>query len=215
MGDVERAFFEAAGLMKDVPRKLFLRANAHCLPHSSVEPRSDEHSRWLDQLDALGALTRVLIEIYAENFGPDVGGRTNVHTDHFNSPEYHLILGGWYLFDRFKPGSATSTETGPFHIFLQQIYEYATGEGANETGAPALLPKIKQMLGPLREVEATKEELRLAGALNSQIMRQFLSDASLDEIEASIKAFREQLANVNIASVSDLKTATTRKRARK
>ncbi|MBR0913939.1 hypothetical protein [Bradyrhizobium japonicum] len=214
MGDIERTMYGVAGQVKEVPRELFLRAKGDWLPRSSVEPRPDPQSKWLLQLSALGNLTRVALRIYNAKVGPDVGGRTNVHKELFNSPEYVLIRHGWDLFERFKPGEASSSETGVFHLFLQQIYEYATGNGANERGAPALLPKIKQMLKPLRKYATNLEHLKLAEELECKILDRLTNGASRKELKGLMRALEEATLMIDPDAASELRACTTRKRAR-
>lgn len=177
-------------------------------------PTPDSKSKWLDQLGALAELTRHVVAIYIRKVGPDVGGRTNVHKEFFNSPEFVLIRFGWDHFERFRPGQATTSETGDFHLFLQQIYEYATGKGANEDGAPALIPKIKQMLKPLRDYAVNIEYLRLAEEMEAKFLIRLMNGASTEELEASIEELDEISAKVDPKAASVLMASTTRKRVR-
>jgi hypothetical protein len=190
MGEMERAMYEVAGQVKEVPHKLYSRAKGDWLPRSSVEPWPDSESKWLSQLDALSELSREVLAIYNQKFGPDVGGRTNVHTELFSSPEHTLIKYGWEIFERFKPKEASTSDTGAFHLFLQQIYEYATGRGANEDGAPALVPKIKRMLEPLRKYAANLDQLRRADEMEAQFLSRLTNGASLEELEVRIKELK-------------------------
>jgi hypothetical protein len=210
MGDIERAMYEGA----DVPRELYSQAKVDWLPRSSVMPRPDSESKWLVQLAAFAELSRKLLAFYNQSVGPDVGGRTNAHNQLHNSPEYVLIQYGWKLFEKHKPGQSTSSETGAFHLFLQQIYEYATGKGADEVGAPALIPKIKQMIKPLREYERYIENVQLADKLEARFLKRLKKGASYAELKAIISELKGTIEKIDPNAASALNTATTRRRSR-
>jgi hypothetical protein len=57
----------------------------------------------------------------------DKGGNTNLFKEGFGSPDRNLVIGGWKIYERFKPKQAKGTENGDFHEFLKNVFEYATG----------------------------------------------------------------------------------------
>jgi hypothetical protein len=59
---------------------------------------------------------------------PDKGGNHNLYKDIYGSARWFLAHDGWHNYELFKPGQATGTEGGPFHLFLMHTFEYATGE---------------------------------------------------------------------------------------
>jgi hypothetical protein len=72
----------------------------------------------------------------------DVGGNTNLLKEMAGAPEWGLVLGGWYVYDLFKPDTATTTEGGPFHLFLMNVFEFATGQDQEESKLVPLIKKI-------------------------------------------------------------------------
>ena len=214
LGDIERVLFELAGQVKEVPRDLYRRANGKWLPASSVVSRPVSESKWIAQLRALSELSREVGAIYDRKVGPDVGGRTNVHKKLFQSPEEVLVKHAWYLFERYRPGQATTTEGGPFHRFVQEIYEYATGKGADESGAPTLSTKIKQMLKPLRDYEHNALLLKHAEELGAKILSKLASTATEEEFNASVQELKEAVGKIDPAASEALKNATKRKKDR-
>jgi hypothetical protein len=211
MGDVERIMFAGA----DVPRKLYLQARVGWLPQSLAMQRPDSESKWLSQLAAFAELSLKLLATYNQEVGPDVGGRTNVHTQSFNSPEYVLIGYAWSLFEKHKPGQATGGETGEFHQFVQEIYEYATGKGANEVGAPALINKIKEMLKPLRRYQRFIEDRRAAEKLKPLFFKKLRKGVPDAETMSLGRKYYAILARTDWDAVSALKNATVRRRYRR
>jgi hypothetical protein len=131
LDDFSRFMLEASADHRNFST-LHAKAKAKWLPSCSFDGSSDRASRWLIQLNALGQLARqhrALIEVVA---GGDRGGKTSLYKNVFISPEYQLVEQGWYLFDLFKPGQAKGSLNNNFSIFLQDVYEFATGKGANE-----------------------------------------------------------------------------------
>jgi hypothetical protein len=214
LGDIERVLYELAGQIKEVPRGLYKQAKAEWLPVSSAVSRPVSESKWIAQLRGLADLSREVLAVYDRKFGPDVGGRTNVHKKLFQSPEEVLVKHAWYLFERYKPGQATTTEGGPFHRFVQQIYEYATGKGADEDGAPTLSTKIKQMLKPLRDYQHNVLLLKQAEELSAKMLSKLASTATVEELNASMQELREAVGKIDPGASQALKNAAKRKKDR-
>lgn len=78
---------------------------------------------FIRHLDALRSHVNSVIES-----GVDKGGNTNFHKGLWGSARSNLAEVGWTVFDAFKPGMATGSEHGPFHDFLDAVFEYATGQ---------------------------------------------------------------------------------------
>jgi hypothetical protein len=57
---------------------------------------------------------------------PDKGGAGTPYSDIYGNPRWSLVHQAWHTFDLFKPDSPTGTEGGPFHLFLMNVFEYAT-----------------------------------------------------------------------------------------
>jgi hypothetical protein len=61
----------------------------------------------------------------------DKGGNTNLWKETIGIPRWGLVNDALEIFDIFKPNEATGTDNGPFHSFILDLFEYATGlEGA-------------------------------------------------------------------------------------
>jgi hypothetical protein len=123
--------------------------------------------------------------------GDDRGGRTNLYKDLHISPEYQLVTQGWYLFDFFKPGQAKGSLNNGFPIFLQYVYEFATGEGANEEGAPALLNKIKQMIAHLRALKPIRERVDAAEKAVNHVLERGFDDEAVPQLSTMRKELEE------------------------
>jgi hypothetical protein len=194
--------------------KLHSEANGKALPRCSFNGLSDRASPWLIQLNALHQLALQQRELFQMIVGEDRGGRSNLHKDLHISPEYQLIERGWYLFDFFKPGQAKGTLNNSFLIFLQSIFEYATGQGASEEGAPALLNKVKQMIGHLRELQRIREKSDAAKIHLDSFLDEVVKRGFDDDIVARLSTMKEELeplpAEVS-ATVRALRQSTSKK----
>lgn len=80
----------------------------------------------------------------------DKGGNTNLFKEEKRSPDFNFVVDGWNLFEKFKPNEARGTEGGSFHLFLQYVYEYATGLEAEEHSS--LSSWVKALAATLREI---------------------------------------------------------------
>lgn len=97
--------------------------------------RNDEEtpSRWLQRLAALSLYSAATLAMFLDAKGidnidvPDKGGSTNLYKDLYGSARWAFVQEGWHTYELFKPGNATGTEGGPFHLFLLDVFEYATG----------------------------------------------------------------------------------------
>jgi hypothetical protein len=85
-------------------------------------------SQWVRSLGALAILARHSLQAYSQGSTVvDKGGDTNAYTSEWGSSRCALVSRGWIIFDFFKPGQAKGTEYGPFHEFLNKVFQYATG----------------------------------------------------------------------------------------
>jgi hypothetical protein len=134
-------------------------------PESAPEPETHvghTASEWVTELDSLSRYANLCLKNFLAVKGidsidrPDPGGNTNLLKQMSGSPEWGFVLGGWYLYDLFKPGTASTTDGGPFHLFLMDILEYATGKSSDGS---KLIPLIKQVVIPHRKLtEMAKRE---------------------------------------------------------
>jgi hypothetical protein len=93
----------------------------------------DTPARWVQRLKALSQYSNFCQTMFLHREGiegpdhPDKGGNTNLYKALYGSPQWGLVSAGWHAYELFKPGQATGTEGGPFHLFLLDVFEYATG----------------------------------------------------------------------------------------
>jgi hypothetical protein len=103
------------------------------LPAPTASTQAKTPSLWGRRLEALSQYaneTRVTFLVSQGINSPDEvdkGGNTDLYKRLFGSPQWALVQGGWNEYDLFKSGQATGTEAGPFHLFLMDVFEYATG----------------------------------------------------------------------------------------
>jgi hypothetical protein len=104
---------------------LVARANVAGLPLPGEIGARGAPSGWALQLDALAHYLDRCIGKCSQK--EDRGGNTNAYKEDWGSPESALVESAWYVFDLFKPGKASGSETGPFQEFVDTIANYATG----------------------------------------------------------------------------------------
>lgn len=108
-------------------------ARACDLPAPGPTIKEPINSAWVNDLGALSQYAGFCRETFLHTEGladqtrVDKGGNTNLHKSLFGSPQWSLVNNGWHLYEMFKPGQTTGTEGGPFHRFLMDVFEYATG----------------------------------------------------------------------------------------
>jgi len=164
-------------------------------------------------LNALHKLAIAQKSVFDAIVGEDKGGRSNLFTDLYISADYQLVERGWLLFDMFKSDQAKGTMNKPFEAFLQSVYEYATDKGANEQGAPALLDKIKRMIGPLRK---TKEILKEVHGLEKQLnaLRDQWIKEGVSPVPSAITQKVDLLESQSSAAQRQLRQSVSKKRNR-
>jgi hypothetical protein len=118
------------------------------LPTPSSEKATAKDALLVERLNALDRYTRLMADTFKTFRGssakPDRGGNTNMFREHFGAPNLYLVIRAWEMYGHFKPGAASTTESGSFHNFVYHVRVYATG---NSKGKRALLNSIKKWLG--------------------------------------------------------------------
>jgi hypothetical protein len=136
----------------------------------------EEPSRWIKRLEALSQYANFTQTVFLRSRGidsadqPDKGGNTNLYKALYGSAQWSLVNGGWHLYELFKPGKTTGTEGGPFHLFLLDVFEYATGQDPEEHS------KLEYWLKRVSRVNRQYREI---------VSRQGLLRAERDAIEES------------------------------
>jgi hypothetical protein len=138
-------------------------ANVEGLPAPSGASTPDTGESWVAKLKALSEYTNVALDYFLLSSGiesvdaVDKGGSTNPHKHFAGSARWSLVSQGWYIFDLFKPGGATGTEGGPFHLFLQEVFEFATGLDPEQESKLSSL--LKTQAKASRRYKEVSEEL--------------------------------------------------------
>ena len=108
------------------------------LPTPAGWSSSDETSRWVERLESLSRYANFTLTTFLRSKAiesvdiADKGGKTDLHTAIYGSARWSLVNNGWCVYEIFKAKKATGTEGGPFHSFLSDIFEYATGRDPEE-----------------------------------------------------------------------------------
>jgi len=112
---------------------LMVSADVAALPRPAEGSLYPVKDNWVDRLNALSVYAQHCLEVFLtskglENAeGADKGGNTNLYKQSQGAARWRFVHDGWYIYELFKPGEATGTEGGPFHLFLMDVFEYATG----------------------------------------------------------------------------------------
>jgi hypothetical protein len=170
LDDIARQRLQTAGsgiadFAKFTSYPLMEEADAAGLPTPAGWDKQAEF-RWVKRLDALSRYAAASCVVFLQSKGfdgkelPDKGGNTNLYKSLYGSARWGLVQGGWHIYELFKPGSSTGTEGGSFHLFLLDVFEYATGLDPEEDSK--LMPWIKHVVKVNRRMEAlTRQELQL------------------------------------------------------
>jgi hypothetical protein len=160
------------------------------LPKSGEEEPRDRAESWVAQLRAL----QEYIEFSSRNLAvskgiadlsrPDKGGSTDLYKHLYGTPQWNLVTGGRFVFEMFKPRQAKGTEGGAFHLFLQDIFEFATGKDPEEDGT--LLPFLKSVPAVYRRMDELSAVESALIREQHQLRRQRQSREELDRRSAEI-----------------------------
>jgi hypothetical protein len=128
--------------------------------------------RWVERLESLSQYANATQGMFLAGKGvvdadaPDKGGNTNLYKDLCGSARRSLVQQGWHTHELFKPGTSTGTDGGPFHLFLLDVFEYATGLAPEEHAKLSFW--LKKVCGPHRRMKELRErEDALGEELNS------------------------------------------------
>ena len=72
-----------------------------------------------------------------------------------------MVSDGWHCFDSFKPNEAKGSDGKSFHMFIQEIFTYATKKDAEKS--PSFLPIIKKVVKSHRRYFEVEKELMARG----------------------------------------------------
>ncbi len=171
--DITRHLLKTAGTGIGTYRKMNphpseAEANIDGLPDPMEDVGTSAWAKSLRALSLYANSTRGLFLIRNGISDPDVpdkGGNTNLFKRTYGSARWGLVQEGWHLHEMFKPGEAAGTEGGSFHLFLQHIFEYATGLDPEQHSK--LTQFLKTACRANREMKALrKRENELLNELN-------------------------------------------------
>jgi hypothetical protein len=129
-------------------------------------PEPGKHDRgssiWVRRLNSMAYIARLSHRAYTLGSNVvDKGGNTNAYSASTGSPRCALVNRGWYVFDFFKPGRATGSVEGPFHVFLDAVYEYATGLSSEDHDLTHWIKRLCRVNNRSKVLTQRFEELEL------------------------------------------------------
>jgi hypothetical protein len=156
-------------------RALMEAADVKALPRVSTDETASGTS-WVDRLKSLSSYidtTSINLVVWRrrQNLSEvDKGGNTNLWKETIGIPRWGLVNDAISIYEMFKPGKATGTESGPFHRFILDLFEYATGrEGTDHAKVEDW---IKDLVPAHREDKrAAKKEAKLDAEIDEIIFR--------------------------------------------
>jgi len=165
LDDFTRRRLQTAGSGNDLYRTLFsnqVMKNAYvdALPHPSSPGGDGNDCAWMIALNALSQYAGFVRTNFLLSKGiedpdkADRGGNTNLAKELYGPARQYFVQEGWYVYDMFKPGEASGTEGGAFHLFLCDVFEYATGKEPEEHSK--LMPFIKTACRVNRRLKALR-----------------------------------------------------------
>jgi hypothetical protein len=153
----------------------FDEADAAGLPAPGILHHKSATSPWLERLEALSHYANSVRTMFMVKQGVDSGkavdkgGNTNLHKKLMGSTQFQLVSHGWYVYDLFKPREATGTEGGPFHLFVMEIFEFATGLDAEEHSK--LTPWVKRVAKTHRQFADLMESQQVIRKEQEEVWR--------------------------------------------
>jgi hypothetical protein len=88
---------------------------------------------WVSNLAALSRYVNATLNNFLISNGietidsADKGGNTDLYKHIYGNARWSFVKEGWHIYEMCKPGQATGTVDGPFHEFLEAVFEFATG----------------------------------------------------------------------------------------
>lgn len=137
------------------------------LPRPAGPTDDGNNCKWITALTALSqyaALVRTNVLATRGIRGlekADRGGNTNLVKEKYGPPRQFLAREAWYVYDSFRPDEATATVGGGFHLFVCEVFEYATGKQADSDGNDLMrfIKKICVVNRRLKALRAREREL--------------------------------------------------------
>ena len=141
-------------------------ADVEGLPAPTGWKDEGEPDRWVQRLEALSLYSNACLKMFLSSQDissvdvPDKGGNTNLYKSIFGSASSALVNEGWHLFELCRPREASGTEGGPFHLFLMDVFEFATGlEPEQHSKLTYWLKRVSSVKRKLQALEDEQEKL--------------------------------------------------------
>jgi hypothetical protein len=191
-----------AGYLGHVTSEIIEATYVPGLPLPGSSPESENESDWIVILDGLSEFCSFATDNFLMAKGiedvrhPDKGGNTNLYRESYGAASWFLVNEGWYVHELFKPNTSKGTEGGAFHVFLLDVFEYATGLDPEEHSK--LMPWIKHVCRVNRQsADLIQRELSLIDeqiAIDSPESRLSLEERKKRhaEVEAKFLALRQE-----------------------
>ena len=178
---------------KFVDYPLMNEADVDGLPPPDEEILYPRQDGWVQRLDALSRYANATSCMFLMSKGivnidtADKGGNSNLYKTLYGTAKWNLVHQGWHVYEMFKPGEATGTEGGSFHLFLQDVFEYATGlEPEEHSKLTEWLKKVPPVNRRMHEIT----ERRLA--LIDEAAEIESSNLGLDEMQRRLKSIADE-----------------------
>jgi hypothetical protein len=156
-------------------RTLMEAADVKALPRVSTDT-TGSGTFWVDRLKSLSSYIETTVNnlVYwrrRQNLTvTDKGGNTNLWKETSGIPRWGLVNDAISIYEIFKPGKATGTELGPFHKFILDLFEYATGrDGSDHAKVDDWLKKL--VPAHRQDKRAEKKEDKLDAEIDEIILR--------------------------------------------
>jgi hypothetical protein len=178
---------------KDRLRKLMEDADVQALSHPH-----GKRSPWARRLFSLSKCANLSLQRQVQRREQqgrsisDRGGRTNMFKEDEGIPRWRLVTDLLYIHQTFKPSVATSTEGGPFHRFVLNVFEYATGKEGE------VFAKVEYWIKRLVKATRDEEALRLRANAMRDDLEKMASDN--DDSEEALKKFVAVIREVRTIS---------------
>lgn len=209
LDDISRHVLQTAGsrinLFSSIVEIPFMKqADAGGLPHVLSENEPDEPAPWVNRLQALSQYANWSLNMFLKREGiesidaVDKGGNRNLYKSLYGSARWWLVHEGWHLYDLCRPDEATGTEGGPFHLFLMDVFEFATGEEQEKHS------KLAQWLKSVvkynrRNKEIIRRELELDSEMD-ELLRGRNQDITADAKQNRLTEIASELKELAIES---------------
>jgi hypothetical protein len=156
-------------------RTLMEAADVKALPRVSTD-KAGGGTSWVDRLKSLSSyIEATSFNLVAwrrrQNLSEvDKGGNTNLWKETIGIPRWGLVSDAIWIYEMFKPGKATGTESGPLHKFILDLFDYATGREGNKHAK--VEDWLKKLVPAHREDKrAAKKEAKLDAEIDELILR--------------------------------------------